>query len=255
MRFERVRRHHVAGLFKVRERVRFKQASPPTPAPAAQVAGEQTKSNVNTGVANAILGNVNQEGPLSSTTYEQTGGQMVDGNWVPSFTQRTSLNPTLQGILTGTENTAASLVPTGQKLADAASTSLTTPLNFSGVNNDILQKGPQALYQPVTDQIFAGQNALLQPTFAQQKQDLEDQLSRQGIPVGSPAYENAMTQLGTQQNQALTAASGNAAATGAATAGNMFNLALLGQQQNLSQQQLAQINPLENLSRLYSATA
>lgn len=228
--------------------------SVPTPASPQTVDQQQTQSNVDTAVANATLGNVNQVGPLGSTTYNQTGGQYVDGNWVPSYTQTTSLNPTLQSILSGTEDMAASLVPTGQTLANQASTSLTNPLNFSGANNDIIQAGPQALYQPVTNQVFQGEQALLQPTFTQQQTDLQDQLSRQGIPIGSQAYENAQTQLGTQQNQALTAAAGNAASTGASTAGNMFNLALLGQQQNLNQQQLAQTNPLSNLSALYGAT-
>lgn len=228
--------------------------SVPQPAPPQQTSQAQTTSNVDTAIANATLGNVNQEGPLGSTTYSQNGGQWVDGNFVPSYTQTTSLNPTLQKILTGTQDTAASLLPAGQTLAGQASSSLTNPLNFSGANNDIIQAGPQALYQPVTNQVFAGEQALLQPTFTQQNRDLEDQLSRQGIPIGSEAYGNAKTQLGTQQNQALTAASGNAAATGAQTAGNMFNLALLGQNQNIGQQQTAQQNPLNNLKMLYSGT-
>lgn len=254
MRFERVRRHHVAGLFRVRERVRYKQASPPTPAPASQVAGQQTQSNVDTAVANATLGNVNQQGPLGSTTYQQTGGQTIDGNFVPSFTQTTSLNPTLQGILTGTENTAASLVPTGQKLADAASSSLTTPLNFSGVDNNIIQAGPQATYQPAVNTIYQGEDALLEPTFQQQQQQLQDQLSMQGIPVGSTAYNNAVTNLNTNQNSARTAALGQAAGQGVQAANNIYSGAIGGQTQQIGQQQTAQTNPLTLLSQLYSAT-
>lgn len=251
----RLRRHRAAGLFVPRERVRYKN-SPQVPQPANPqvVAGQQTQSNVDTGIANATLGNVNQSGPLGSTTYNQTGGQWVDGNWVPSYTQTTSLNPTLQGILTGTENTAASLVPTGQKLADAASGSLTTPLNFSGANNNILRAGPQALDQTATSAIYGGETALLDPTFAEQKQQLQDQLSRQGIPVGSDAYNNAMTQLGTSQTQQRTAALGTATQGGITSANNMFNLALLGQNQGIQQQQIGQTNPLTNLSMLYGAT-
>lgn len=227
----------------------------PQPASPQAVSGAQTTSNVDTAVANATLGNVNQVGPMGSTTYNQTGGQMVDGNWVPSYTQTTSLNPTLQNILTGSENTAASLVPTGQTLANQAQGSLTTPLNFSGVNNDIIQGGPQAIDQTATNSIYQGENALLQPTFAQQQQDLQDQLSRQGIPVGSEAYNNAQTQLGTQQNQARTAALGSATGQGITSANNMFNMALLGQNQQIGQQQTAQTNPLNNLTKLYSTGA
>jgi hypothetical protein len=226
--------------------------SVPQPASPQQTSAAQTTSNVDTAVANATLGNVNQQGPFGSTTYNQTGGQMVDGNWVPSYTQTTSLNPTMQSILSGTEGTAASLVPTGQKLADSASTSLTTPLNFSGVNNNIIQGGPQAIDQNATGAIYGGENALLQPTFDEQQRQLQDQLARQGIGVGSEGYGNAETQLGTQQNQQRTAALGTATAGGITSANNMFNMALLGQNQNLNQQQLAQNNPLNNLKSLYS---
>lgn len=227
----------------------------PQPASPTAVSGAQTTSNVDTAVANATLGNVNQVGPMGSTTYNQSGGQMVNGNWVPSYTQTTSLNPTLQGILSGSENAAASLVPTGQTLADQAAGTLTKPLNFSGVNNDVIQGGPQAVDQGATNSIYQGENALLQPTFTQQQQDLQDQLSRQGIPVGSEAYSNAQTQLGTQQNQARTAALGTATGQGITSANNMFNMALLGQNQQIGQQQTAQTNPLNNLTKLYSTGA
>ena len=253
MRFDRTKRHHVAGSFPPRERMRFKNTpSVPTPATPAATGAAQTASNVNTAIANAQLGNVNTSGPLSSTTYNQTGSTDVGGNMVPSYSATTSLNPTLQSILTGTENAGASLVPTAQTLANNAGTSATTPLNFSGANQNIIAGGPQALYQPVTNQVYQGEQALLAPGQAEQQQQLQDQLARQGIPLGSQAYSNAETQLGTQQNQANVAAAGNAAGIGSTTAGNMFNLALLGQNQQIGQQQTAQSNPLSLLSQLYS---
>lgn len=238
MTFERIRRHQIAGVFAPRARVRYKSApQAPTPAAPQVVSQAQTGSNVDTAIANATLGNVNQNGPLGSTSYQQTGGTMVDGNFVPSYTQNTSLNPTLQSILTGTENTANSLVPTGQALADEFSGSL------NGPNNTIIKNGPQALDTNATNAIYAGENALLQPTFDEQQRQLQDQLSRQGIPLGSEAYGNAQTQLGTQQNQQRTAALGTATGQGIQSAGQMFNLALLGQQA-----------PLQQLSQLYGAT-
>lgn len=228
--------------------------SVPEPTNPQVVAGDQTKSNVNTAVANAAL-TPNQYSPFGSTTYTANGGQMVDGNWVPHYDQTTTLNPTLQGILTGTQNTAASLIPTGQTLANQASSSLVKPLNFNGVNNSIIQGGPQAIDQSATNDIFKGSLALLQPGFDQSKTQLEDQLSRQGIPVGSPAYNSAMQNLGATQGLQTQAALGGATSAGINSANNMFGLALQGQQQQLGQQQLAQTNPLTNLSALYGATA
>jgi hypothetical protein len=253
MIFDRNQRHHVAGLFSPPARVRFK-STPAVPTPATpQATGQaQTQSNVDTAVANATLGNIDTSGPLSSTNFTQNGTTDVDGNMVPSFAESTTLSPTLQSILTGTENTGASLIPTAQTLANQAGTSATTPLNFSGANQNIISAGPQALNSSVTNQVFQGENALLQPQEQQQQQQLQDQLSMQGIPVGSTAYGNAETQLGTQQNQENTAAAGNAAGIGATDANNMFNLAVLGQNQQIGQQQTAQSNPLSLLSQLFS---
>jgi len=211
------------------------KADAPTPAAPQQVAGEQTKSNVSTAVANATLGNVNQYSPYGSTTYQETGGKWIDGNWVPSYSQTTALSQPLQNILTGTQNTAQSLLPTGQALADQYGKNVT-----SGPYADILNKGPQALNQDTANTIYQGQMSLLQPTFDQQQRQLQDQLSRQGIPVGSEAYSNAMTQLGTTQNQQRTAALGNATSQGTDAASKMFGLALQGQ-----------AAPLTQLSQLY----
>jgi hypothetical protein len=100
--------------------------------------------------------------------------------------------------------------------------------------------------------VFQGEEALLQPGQQLQQTQLQDQLARQGIPVGSDAYNSAETNLGATEGMVNTAAAGNAAGTGAATAGNMYNLALLGQNQQIGQQVTAQQNPLQNLSQLYS---
>jgi hypothetical protein len=252
MNYERVRRHRVAGLFMPRARMRFKSTpSVPTPATPQATATAQTGSNVDTAITNATLGNVDTSNPLSSTNYTQNGLTDVDGNWVPSFSQSTTLNPTLQGILSGTENVGSSLMPTAGTLAGEAGASATTPLNFSGANQNIIAGGPQAEYAPVENQVFQGEEALLQPGQQLQQTQLQDQLAAQGIPVGSQAYNSATTNLNANQAQTNVAAAGSAAGVGATDASNMYNLALLGQQQQIGQQQTAQSNPLSLLSQIY----
>lgn len=225
--------------------------APPPPDPSV-VAGQQTGSNINTAIAQGALNRVNQVNPYSSTTYNQTGTENVGGYNVPTYTQTTSLDPALTAIKNSTENTAQSLTPTAQTLATQFGTSGITPLNPSGANNDIIRGGPQALYDPVAKAVYNEQAGFLDPQFTQSEKDLQDQLSRQGIPVGSNAYNNAMTNFSNRKNQAYTAAANNATAQGANTAGNMFGLAIQGQNQNLGQQQLLQSNPLQLLSALYS---
>ncbi len=226
----------------------------PTPAPPQQVSAAQTGSNVDTAKANATLGNVNQVGPSGSTTYGETGGQMINGNWVPSYTQTTSLNPTLQKIYSGTQDTAASLVPTGQYLANEIAATAPTGLNTGGINNNIIQGGPQALNQQGTDAAYKAQSTFLDPQWQLSGQQLQDQLSRQGIPVGSDAYNSAMTNFNNSKSQAYGAAANTAVGQGSDIASKMFNLALQGQQQNIGQQQQVQQNPINLLKSLYGAT-
>ena len=226
----------------------------PQPANPTTVANAQTTSNLNTAAGQQALNNTNIVGPNGSTTYQQTGSYTdpSTGTVLPTYTQTNTLDPLSQAILTGTKQVGASLVPTAQTLATQAGTSATTPLNFSGVNNDIIMGGPQAIDQNATNAIYAGENALLQPTFDEQQRQLQDQLSRAGISVGNEAYGNAETQLGTQQNQARLGALGQATGQGITSANNMFGMALQGQNQNLAQQQLAQSNPLSLLAQIYS---
>jgi hypothetical protein len=229
---------------------------PPAPNPVT-VANAQTGTNVATGVANATMGNVNTTGPNSSTTYSQSGGYVdpASGQFVPSFTQNTQLNPTLQSILTGTQNTAASMVPTGQTLANEAGVSATNPLNFAGANENVIAGGPQAIYGPAATANYDVAAGFLNPQWAQSQKDLQDQLSRQGIPVGSDAYNNAMTNFNNSKSQAYNAAANSAIGQGITSADQMFGLAIQGQNQQNQQQVLAQTDPLMLLQMLYGGGA
>lgn len=226
----------------------------PTPANPTTVSNAQTTSNIGTAAAQEAANNTNIVGPNGSTTYNQTGTYTdpTTGASLPTYTQTNTLDPLSQAILTGSKQTAASLVPTAQTLAGNAATTATTPLNVNQTaNNGVIAGGPQAIDQNATNTIYQGENALLQPTFDQQQKDLQDQLSRAGISVGNDAYNSAETNLGTTQNQARTAALGSATGQGITAGNNMFGLALQGQNQNLAQQQLQQSNPLSLINQIY----
>ena len=226
-------------------------AAPPNPVATAQA---QEGTNIGTSVAQSELGNVNQTNPYGSTTFTQSGGYTDPntGQWVPQWSENSTLNPLAQSILTGTEQAGNTLVPTAQTLAANAGGTATTPLNVNQTaNNRIIAGGPQALDQPVAQAAYTAGDTFLEPTFQQQSKDLQDQLARQGISVGNDAYGNAETQLMNSQNQARVGLANNATVTGANQANNMFGLAIQGQNQNLGQQQTAQANPLQLLSMIY----
>jgi len=251
---------------------------PPTPPNPTTVANAQTGTNIGTAVANSTLGNVNQVNPFGTNKFTSTGGYTdpTTGQWVPSFTQTSKLNPTSEALLTGSQGlestaqglqaaaqgtqggiqkTANSLLPTGQTLAAQFAGTAATPLNVNQTaNNGIIAGGPQALDPAVAQAAYNASTNFLTPTFQQQQRDLQDQLARQGISVGNDAYGNAENQLQNTQNSALVGAANNATVTGAQQANNMFGLALQGQNQNLGQQQTVQQQPLSLLSALYGGS-
>jgi hypothetical protein len=262
-----------------------KPPTPPAPPDPNVVANAQTGTNVATATANAELNNTNQIGPGGSTMYNQTGGYTdpKSGQWVPQYTQTTNLSPLAQELYNssqnlgigqnyvqsallpgqeamglnaqqlglGTEQVAGNLLPLAGGLSNEAYSAL-KPLDFNSTNNSMVQGGPQALNQDATTAAYNAQAGFLDPQWKTQQTQLQDQLSRQGIPVGSDAYNNAMTNFNNSKTQAYSAAANTAVGQGETAATNMFGLALQGQNQNVAQQQLAQSNPLNLLNQVFS---
>lgn len=227
---------------------------PPTPS-AAETAAAQSQANTNTAASQTALNNTNQYTPYGSTTYAQNGSYTNGaGDTVPTYAQTTALSPAGQNILTGTQNVEQSLMPTAQNLANQTASATTNPLNFNTADSAILNTAPDQLNKQAADAIYNQQKSYLDPQWNQQGQQLQDQLSRQGISVGSEAYGNAQTQLDNARTQAYQGAQDSAIAGGTQAASQLFGLAQAGQNQNISQQQLAQQQPLSLLSQLYGAT-
>lgn len=214
--------------------------APTAPDPTATIAA-QTQSNIATANANRT----NSVTPTGSSQWSQD----PSGQW----TQTSSLTPAGQQVQSGTQNVAASLIPTAQNLAGQAGTASTKPLDFSGTNQDYLNAGPTSLNQGATTAAYNAKKTFLDPQWDQSSTDLHDQLSRQGIPVGSDAYNRAMTNFNNSKTQAYGAAADTAVGQGQTGANNMFGMALQGQQQNIAQQQTAQQNPIKLLSQLYGS--
>lgn len=226
--------------------------TPPTPDPT-QVAKAQEGTNVGTAVAQSTLNDVNRVGPGGTTTFNQTGGYTdpQTGQWVPSFTETTNLSPLGNQLLQGQQTLANEVLPAVQQAG-----SQVAPLNINGgANATIANAGPQALDPTVANAVYGEQASFLNPQWAQQQKDLTDQLSRQGIPVGSDAYNNAMTNFQNSKTQAYQGASNNAIAQGAGIAGQNFGLALQGQQQGVNLQQQQQLNPMTLLAALTSGAS
>ena len=223
---------------------------PPAPDPTA-TANAQAQANTSTAASQAALDYVNQITPYGTTKYDPTGSYTnPEGQTVPTYTETTSLNPTGQAVLTGTQNIAQSLVPFGSIHANQAGNAATTPLNFNTADSATLNSTPQQLDQTASNAIYNQQKGFLDPQWTQSEKDLTDSLAKQGIPVGSQAYNNAMTNFNNAKTQAYQSAQDSATAGGAGAAGQNFNLALAGQQQNIAQQVQGQQAPVSLLEQL-----
>lgn len=224
-----------------------KPSQPAQPDPV-QVAQAQQATNVGTAVAQSTLNNTNLVGPGGTTSYAQTGGYTDPdtGQWVPQWTQTTELSPLGNQLLQGQQDLTNSYMPVIQQAAAGIA-----PLDISGgASGDIVAQGPQAFDRNVTNAVYNQQASFLDPQWNQQATDLQDQLSRQGIPVGSDAWNAAMTNFNNAKTQAYNAAGTSAISQGANIAGQNFGLALQGQNQNVALQQAAQANPIGLLSLL-----
>lgn len=227
-------------------------ATPATPDPVA-VANAQTGTNIGTAVAQSTLNDVNRSGPGGSTTFTQgtpgSGQGYTDpttGQWVPQTTETTQLSPLGNQLLGGQQTLANEYLP---MLADAGSN--VQPLDINGgANAQAVNAGVPAENAQVANAVYGQQSSFLNPQWDEQQKQLTDQLSRQGIPVGSDAYNSAMTQFNNSKTQAYQSAQDSATVQGANTGATDFGLALQGQQQGVNLQQTAQANPITLLGLL-----
>lgn len=181
----------------------------------------QQQANIQTGIANQVLNNTNQVTPYGNLTYTTTGGQDVNGNWVPQFTATQTLSPDQQTLLD--QQTAL------QKQA------------LGGIAPGVLNNVQNAVNTPLTDNTTLRNNAYDALT-ARSTQDLgtqldqqKTQLANQGIAPGSTAYNNAILPF----TRAITDASNQATINAGTIA-----------QQDLSTQQTIRNQPLQDYSTL-----
>lgn len=229
------------------------KGSPPQPPDPVAVAQAQQTTNVGTAVAQSELNNTNRTGPGGSTTFTQSGGYTdpQTGQFVPQWNENTQLSPLGNALLGGQSNLASSYLP----MIEGEGANI-HPLDInSGANAAIVRGGPQALDPTVAGAVYNEQAGFLDPQWAQNEQNLKDQLSQQGIPVGSDAYNRAMTNFNNSKTQAYQAAQNQAISQGAGIAGQNFGLALQGQNQNVNLQEQQQANPLALLAALTSGAS
>jgi hypothetical protein len=211
--------------------------TPPNPTDTARAA---TGTNVSTAVANAFLGNINQDTPNGSLRYNQTNTYSwtdpTTGSTynIPQFTATQTLSPQGQAIQSQTQAAQYNLAGMANAQSGKIAGLLSNSMDLSGAPSagdassigslpaaatSYDPGGPiQSSIGPVGDitQSYGGgddysadrqkvQDALMarmNPQLQIQQQALQQQLADQGIRYGSQAYNDAMFTNAQQQNDA-----------------------------------------------------
>lgn len=220
----------------------FLKPDPPEPVNPYVAASAQTGTNVSTAVANAMLNRVNQVTPQGSLTYNTTGNySWTDPSTghsynIPQQTVSQILSPTQQAIQGQQEATQYNLAGMANAQSQRIAGLLSNEIDISGApargNAELLQTGSI----PAARATFEGggpiQNSLqgtwdvtrdygpadnfsadrsrveqalydrLNPQLQQERSNIEQRLSDQGIRYGSAAYTRAMDDYNRMANDA-----------------------------------------------------
>jgi hypothetical protein len=202
----------------------------PTPPNPIATAAAQTSSNVQSGVANAFLNNVNQNTPDGSLSYDVTGnyawtdpttGQTYQ---IPRFTSTQTLSPQGQAIKDQTGQTQLNLASMANTQSGRVGSLLSQPFNpnagapgggdanifrdnFGVTGYDAggpIQKSLAGAddYGADRERVEAALYGRLNPQLAKERGNIEQRLADQGIRYGSQAYTSAMDDYNRQANDA-----------------------------------------------------
>lgn len=181
-------------------------SKPPAPPNPKDTSAAQTGTSVSTAIANAMLGNVNQNTPDGSLNYSQSGSYQFTDPYtgksytIPTFTATQTLSNIGQATKDQTDQAQLNL----GKIAN----------NQSAFLNDYLGK-PVDLNTETENKIDELGRARLDPQFAQEAESLRTSLINRGIREGSPAFTAAMNNFNYGKNDAYNSLYLNGRAQGA----------------------------------------
>jgi hypothetical protein len=217
-----------------------KGSAPATPdyAGAAQATAQGNKE----AAIAAQAGNmINQYTPQGSVEYAVRGEQ----NGTPLWSQTVKLSPEQQAMYNQNQAVNQQLGNVAQQGVGYVQEALNKPLSFADMQ--ALQT-PGAIQQQASDAAYANATRYLDPQFQRQQASLENQLANQGITRGSEAWQNAMQESGAAKEQAYATARNQAYTQGLQGAGQAYNQGMGTRQQQITEAQTLQNNPINMLN-------
>lgn len=212
----------------------------PQPPDPTQLAQAQGAANVEAAREAARLSQFNQITPYGTLEFTGEIG-------TPERTATTTLTPDAQAQLEAQQRLGLGLTGFAETQLPTIQETLGRPLSFEGlpglgVGEEARTAAEQAVFQ-------RGAN-LLDPEFDRQRSDLETSLANKGIPMGSPAYNEAMRRLDASQGLQRENLALSAVQAGGAEQARQFGLSQAARQQGIAEILQQRGQPINELAVL-----
>jgi len=207
----------------------------PEPIDAVGVANQQGQNNVEAAIATSLLNQTSEVTPYGTTSFNNTGGKMVGGNYIPSYTRTVSLSPAQQQKFDTQNRIEGAMSDVAEQQVGRVSSAL-----GQDINTDILPGQ--------VSNISGGQVQGFNPNAGQVQGNL-----RQFDPLGGINNRN-LQGAGVQGTQGGISQAGlfglNPQATQNQMQGNLQGAGVQGTQGGISQSGLSSLNPQAVQSQL-----
>lgn len=193
------------------------------------------------------VGYISTEGERLSPEQYATLGEDVRSKYNPllQWNQNVTLSPEQQAMYDQNQQINQSLGDVAQQGLGYVQSALNKPLSFDSAYGI---QTPGQIQQEASDAAYNNATRYLDPQFERQQAGLENQLANQGITRGSEAWNNAMQEQGRAKEQAYGQARNQAYLQGLQGAGQAYNQSMGTRQQQISELQALQQNPLNMLN-------
>lgn len=199
-----------------------------------------SEGNLEAARATAAANRVNQYTPYGSLVYSKTGAD-PDNGW--SYTQ--SLSPSGQQLFDQNNRVNQKLGSIAEQGVGYVQSALDKPLSLNGMYS---VGTPGEIQTQASDAAYKNATRYLDPMMARNQSALDVKLANQGITQGSEAYDNAISDFNQNRDQQYDAARNQAYIQGLQGAGQQFNQGTNLRQNQITEAQLLQNNPINMLN-------
>lgn len=211
-------------------------------APDYTAAAQATAAgNKEAAIASQIGNMVNQVTPYGQVTYSKIGEE----SGVPRWQQTVNLSPEQLAAYQKDVAMNATLQDVGQQGLGYVQSALNKPLSFEGMQ---ALQSPGEIQQAASDAAYQNAMRYTEPRMQRQQSSLENQLANQGITRGSEAWNAAMQDAEASRENIYGQAQNQAYLQGLQGAQQAYGQGMGTRQQQISEAQTLQQNPLNMLN-------